>query len=342
MIIALDAVGGDSGPAPNVDGAIQAVRELGCGVILVGPEERVRAEVSSRGASLERGRLEIEDAPDLVSMDEDPARACRDKPRSSIMVAADLVSRGRAQAVVSAGHSGAAMVAALLRLRRLPGVLRPAIACPIPTLRGSSVLLDGGANVECKPWHFVQFAVMGVLYARHALRIPSPTVGILSNGEEESKGTDAVREAIPLLRASGLDFRGPVEGRDVPAGTTDVVVCDGFAGNVCLKAMEGTASAVFSLLKAELAKRWTYKLGGLLIRRAGRDLKNRMSYEEYGGAPLLGVDGTMIICHGKSGARAIFNAHRVARDLVESGMNRRIREELEGMKASMETEKAEA
>ncbi|MBI4386055.1 MAG: phosphate acyltransferase PlsX [Elusimicrobia bacterium] len=340
MRIALDAAGGDFGLAPNVEGAVQAASGLGCRVCLVGPAEALRRELSARGIAPGDGRFEVVDAPELIAMEEDPVRACREKPKASINVAANLVSEGRADALVSAGHSGATMVASLWALKRLPGVLRPAIVCPIPTARGTSVLLDAGANTECRPWHLLQFAMMGVLYARHVLKMEHPSVGILSNGEEETKGNELVREAVPLLKYSGLNFYGPIEGRDIAAGTVDVVVCDGFTGNICIKLMEGVARVLMSQLKDEIGRGALSKLGGLLIRPAARSVKRRMSDEEYGGAPLLGVGGTAIICHGKSSPRAIFNAHRVAKELVEAGANDRIRAALEGLKSSLEMTKA--
>lgn len=339
MKIALDAAGGDFGLKPNVDGALQAASELGVEVILVGPQEGIRAALAERGVPSTDKRFEIVDAPDLVRMEEDPVSACREKPRSSIMVATELVAAKRADAVISAGHSGAAMVSALWHLKRLPGVLRPAIASPIPTAKGTSVLLDAGANTECKPWHLLQFATMGALYAKHIFKVAKPSVGVLSNGEEESKGNELVHEAIPLLKYSGLNFHGPIEGRDIPAGAVDVVVCDGFVGNVVLKLYEGVASTLMAELKAEIEKSPISKLGGLLIRGAGRALKRRMSYDEYGGAPLLGVGGTAIICHGKSNAKAIANAHRVAKQLVEAGANDQIKASLEEMKANLELAK---
>lgn len=339
MRIAVDAAGGDFGIKPNVEGAALAVKKLGHSVALVGPEGPIRAELAALGAGGDK-RLSIVDAPELIDMKEEPVAACREKQKASIMLACELAARQEADAVVSAGHSGATMVAALWHMKRLKGVLRPAIAAPIPTLKGTSVLLDAGANVECKPWHLLQFALMGSVYARHVLRIQEPSVGILSIGEEESKGNELVRETMPLLKASGIRFHGPVEGRDIPAGTADVVVCDGFTGNVCLKLMEGTASAMMKMLKSEIESGLVSKAGGLLIRGAGRRLKARLDYQEYGGAPLLGVDGTAIICHGKSTPRAIFNAVRVAADLAGAGAKDQIRDSLERVKANMELARA--
>ncbi len=321
MKIALDAVGGDHGLPPNIDGAVQAATAFGVELVLVGPAEKIRAELSSRGIGAGDPRFEVVDAPDAIAMDEDPASACRAKPRSSVMVCGELVAAGRAAGMVSAGHSGATMAAVTLwHLKRIPGVLRPAIAVPVPTPKGVTILLDAGANVDCKPWHLVQFATMGVLLARHAYGIAKPTVGLLTIGEEEGKGNELVKEAFVQLKASGLDFAGAVEGRDVPAGKTDVVVCDGFIGNVVIKTMEGTAAAVVNLLKGELTSKWKYKLPALALRGPFARMKKKMSYDEYGGAPLVGVNGVVIICHGSSNARAIAHAVRAAAKTAESGL----------------------
>jgi glycerol-3-phosphate acyltransferase PlsX len=231
------------------------------------------------------------------------------------------------------------MVAALWHLKRIPGVLRPAIAAPLPTEKGTIVLVDAGANTDCKPWHLLQFAVMGSIYAAQILKHERPRIGVLSIGEEDSKGNELVKETLPLLKASGLDYYGPVEGRDLPAGTAEVVVCDGFVGNVAVKLMEGTASVTFNLLKTEVLRSLIYRMGALLLRGPLKRLKKKMSYEEYGGAPLLGVNGNAIICHGKSNARALANALRVARDLADSGVNERIRKSVDEIKQNLETTK---
>lgn len=328
MKLALDAAAGDLGLEPNIEGAIQAVVEHGVELILVGPAQRIAQQLSTRGIGERDPRFEIVDASEIIAMSEDPAAACRAKPRASIMVCAELVASGKAQGMVSVGHSGATMVAALFHLKRLPGVQRPAIAVPLPTTNGFTVLLDAGANAECKPSHLVQFAAMGRLYAKHVLGVGEPTVGILSNGEEDCKGNDLVRETVPLLKAAKVNFVGPVEGRDVTAGTTDVVVCDGYTGNVVVKLMEGTAASILATLKAEVAKRPLAKLGALLMRGAFGALKKRLSYDEYGGAPLLGVGGTAIIAHGKSNAKAVANALRVAKQMAASGLNERIVKDL--------------
>lgn len=325
MKIALDAVGGDFGLTPNIEGAIQAANAFGSETILVGPAAQIRAELSSRGIAENDSRFEVVDAPDAVGMDEEPVAGCRSKPKSSIMVAAELAAQGRAAGFVSAGNSGATMCAALWHLKRVKGVLRPAIAVPIPTPKGVTVMLDAGANVDCKPWHLVQFAIMGTLLSRNVYGVSDPKVGLLTIGEEEGKGNDLVKEAFPLLKSCGVTFFGAVEGRDVPAGKVDVVVCDGFVGNVLIKTMEGTAMAMMGLLKAELMSSWRYKLPSLLLRGPFSRLKKRMSYDEYGGAPLVGVNGAAIVCHGSSNARAIANALRVAKRTAETGLPEALR-----------------
>lgn len=321
--------------SPNIEGAIQAANSCGIDVTLVGPAAEIQAQLNSRGISAKDSRFSIVDAPDIVSMAEDPAAACRAKPRASIMVCAELVAQKKAQALVSVGHSGATMVAALWHLKRLPGILRPAIAVPIPTPRGVSVLLDGGANADCKPWHLLQFGLMGSIYARWVLGASQPVVGLLSVGTEENKGNELVKDALPLFKSSGLNFCGPIEGGDIPAGTADVVVCDGFTGNIAVKIIEGTSAAIFSLLKGGILSSLRTKVGGMLLKRAFGRLKKKMSYEEYGGAPLLGVNGVAVICHGNSSARAIASALRVAKEMVAARINERIRESLEDMKLNM-------
>jgi len=324
--IALDAVGGDFGLAPNIDGAVHAANAFGVEPILVGPAAKIQAELSARGVAGDP-RFEIVDAPDVVEMHEEPSAACKSKPRSSIMVCGDLVAGGKAEGMVSAGHSGATMASVTLwNLKRIPGILRPAIAAPIPTARGVTVLLDAGANVDCKPWHLVQFAQMGSILAKHLYGVENPSVGILTIGEEEGKGNELVKATFPLLKDSGLNFAGSVEGRDVPAGKTDVVVCDAFVGNVVIKTMEGTAAAIVGLLKSEIMSSWRYKLAGLVLKGPLTRLKRRMSYDEYGGAPLVGVNGVVVICHGASNARAISHALKAAKKLAESGLVAALRE----------------
>ena len=328
MRVALDAMGGDHAPREAVAGAAEAVRDLDVEVILVGPAERLKDELRHVPAP-ERGAeaLRIVDAPEVIGMAEAPAMALRRKRRSSIAVALDLVRRGEADAMVSAGNTGAVMAAALLTLRPIEGIDRPAIAAVLPTRRerGRVIMLDAGANVDCRPKHLLQFGVMGSVYAARVLGVESPRVGLLSNGEEDTKGNELVIRAAELLRRSGLRFIGNVEGRGVFAGDADVVVCDGFVGNVVLKFGEGLALGIFSLLREELSRGFWVRLGVALARPRLRALALRLDHTEYGGAPLLGVDGICIVSHGSSKARAVRNAIGLAAESVRARMVEAIR-----------------
>jgi len=308
--IALDAMGGDRAPGEPIAGAILAARELGIAVTLVGPREIVDRELKRHQSSALP--LEIVDAPDVIGMAEPPVQAVRHHPDASLNVGMRLVKSGAADGLVSAGNTGAVMVAALLTLGRAPGIERPALATMFPTLTGYCLLLDVGANVDCRPSHLLQFAVMGERYARLVLGIPAPRVGLLSNGEEETKGNALVQEAHRLLRDAGVHFVGNIEGKDIPRGLADVVVCDGFVGNALIKFGEGIADLAFSLLRSELSRSPLGVVGGLLLRPSLQRLKRRIDYQEYGGAPLLGVDGVVVVAHGRSSARAIRNAIRLA------------------------------
>lgn len=319
MRIAVDAMGGDYAPEAIVAGALAAVRELGTEVVLVGPEARVRAELARhRGAP----PVDVVDAPEVIEMHEAPAMALRRKRRASVVVAVELLKARRVDGVVTAGHTGAAMGAALLGLGRIPGVDRPAIAAVLPTQTARpAILLDVGANVDCKPHHLLQFAQMGAAYAHRVLGAASPRVGLLSNGSEEGKGSELTLAAAPLLRASGLNFVGNVEARDFFLGVADVVVCDGFVGNVTMKFGQGLALAIRNIVKEEL-RGWRGKLLRLyLAPLVGSVLRlyRRIDYREYGGAPLLGIDGVVVIAHGSSNARALRNAVRVAADAITHG-----------------------
>jgi len=313
--VAVDAMGGDFAPANVVDGALAAARHFDLGVALVGPAAAIEAEVVRHAATgfVDRGRVRIVDAPEVVSMAESPAAALRRKPNASIRVAAELVERGDAAALCSAGHTGATVMAAHGTFGMLPGVDRPALAAAIPTRKGRpAILLDVGASVECRPQHLLQFAVMGRLYARVAFDVESPRIGLLSIGEEATKGNELTREAHRLLKASSLAFIGNVEARDVYSGDADVIVCDGFTGNVALKISEGLVEMVETLLGEELSSTVTTRVGSLLTRRALRHFRRRVDYSEYGGAPLLGVAGATIVGHGRSSARAVRNAVAMA------------------------------
>jgi glycerol-3-phosphate acyltransferase PlsX len=316
--IALDAVGGDHGLTPNIDGAVQAANAFGVELVLVGPADKIRAELSSRGIGAGDPRFEVVDAPEPAATDEDHGPAGQARPRASVLACAALVADGRAAGLVSAGPLLPSI--GQWRLKRLPGVLRAAVAVPIPTPKGVTVLLDAGANLDCKPWHLVQFAAMGAAFARLLHGAPAPTVGLLNVDEEAGKGNELTKEAFVQLKASGLAFKGCLDGGDVAAGTADVVVCDGFAGNVLVKTMEGAAAAVVGLLKAELTSKWKYTVPALALRGPLGRVRKRMSYDEYGGASLLGVDGVVVICHASSNARAVAHAVRAAARNAESGL----------------------
>jgi glycerol-3-phosphate acyltransferase PlsX len=331
--IAVDAMGGDHAPANEVEGAVEAARALGVGVILVGKAELINAELDKyreqKGAA--RGRIsggtniEVVDAREVVTMDDPVATAVRRKRNSSIRVAAQLVRAGEAQALVSAGNTGAVMMTAKLVIGTLPEVDRPALAAVLPTLTGrGTVILDVGANSDCKPAHLYSFAVMGSLYSSVIVGARNPRVGLLSIGEEEIKGNDLTKEAFKLLKKSHLNFIGNVEGRDMYTGEIDVVVCDGFTGNVALKVSEGVTETLLRLLKHELKASLQTKAGALLTRPAFQRFKQRVDYAEYGGAPLLGIKGITVICHGRSNAKAIRNAIGVARDYCVAGVNEKI------------------
>ncbi len=320
MRIAVDAMGGDFAPREVVAGAVLAaglpnVSEL----YLVGDETAIRAELAVLGAV--PSKIRIRHASEVVGMGEAPAQAVRRKKDSSIGRAVEMVRAGEADAVMSAGNTGAAVAASTLKLRTLNGVDRPAIATVMPTQKHPVVLVDAGANLDCTPDQLVQFAMMGSVYARLILGRENPVVGLLSIGGEETKGNDVTKKTFASLQRSSLNFRGNVEGRDMFEGDTDVVVCDGFVGNIVLKTSESVASAVTSWLKRELMANWVRKSACLLLRGAFRALKRRMDPEMYGGAPLLGVNGVCIIAHGRSSRHAVYHAIRVAADSVQGRVN---------------------
>ena len=326
MRVAVDAMGGDHAPAIEVEGAVAAAREYGIALTLVGDTSRISAELSRHNT---KGLdISIKNASEVVGMHDSASDAVRKKRDSSIRVAFDLVKSGEADAVVSAGNSGATMAAGMFVLKRLKGIERPAIAQVFPTLQGQAVVLDVGGNVDCKPIHLVQFAIMGEVYARHILGIANPRVGLLSNGEEESKGTELTRDANAILREVAFNYTGYVEGRDIFSGTADVVVCDGFVGNVVLKLSEGLAEAVGTMLKDEIKASFLSKVGYLLARPAFKRFRKKVDYAEYGGAPLLGIDGVGMICHGGSNVKAIKNAIRFAHDFAEKKIKQRMAEKL--------------
>jgi phosphate acyltransferase len=333
--IALDAMGSDRAPKPEVEGAIQAARHYGVRVILVGREQQIRAEVDRHPTAVHLP-LEIVHADEVISMEDKVAQAVRAKRDSSMRVGLRLVREAVASGFVTAGNTGAAMATAKMVLGALPGVDRPALAAVFPTALGTAaVLLDVGANVDCKPENLEQFAVMGEVYSRSIFGLRRPRVGLLSIGEEEGKGNDLTREAFRLLKALPLNFIGNVEGRDLYNGQVDVIVADGFVGNVALKTSEGVATLVRYVLKESLRSTITRQVGYLLSRSAFADFKKRLDYSEYGGAPLLGLKGVCIIGHGSSNANAIKNAIRVAAEFSERNINAKIEMELATLHSSV-------
>jgi glycerol-3-phosphate acyltransferase PlsX len=320
--VALDAMGGDHAPGEIVLGAVEAAREYGIGVYLVGKGEILKAELAKH--ETQGLDLPISHTDDVIPMDEhDPARAARNK-NTSMVRALQLVKDGEAVGAVSAGNSGAMMAASLFTLKRLPGVERPALGGVFPTKDGTCLVIDMGANTDCKPEYLQQFAIMGSIYMERIFHVNSPRVALLANGEEESKGNEQVQLAHQLLKGSasnlGLNFIGNVEGRDIPTGGADVIVCDGFVGNVVLKLSEGLSETLIDLIKAQIASDLPGKLAGAVVRPRLRKLVKRLDYAEYGGVPLLGVNGAAIISHGRSKARAIKNALRVAHQTADTNV----------------------
>src|SRR6201996_772441 len=325
-VIALDAMGSDRAPKPEVEGAIQAARHHDIEVVLVGREQDIKAELRNHPSAHDLP-IHIVHASEVIGMHE-KVEAIRTKKDSSMRVGLKLVREGKAAGFVTAGNTGAAMATAKMVLGALPGVDRPALATPMPTSKSNPcVLLDVGANVDCKAHNLEQFAVMGEMYARSVLKIESPRVGLLSIGEEETKGNELTREAFPLIKALPIKFIGNVEGRDIFSGQADVIVCDGFVGNVALKTSEGVGRFVRDVLRESLTRTVTAKVGALLSRQAFNAFRRRLDYTEYGGAPLLGVRGVCIIGHGSSNDNAIYNGIRVAYESAVAGTNARIERE---------------
>jgi glycerol-3-phosphate acyltransferase PlsX len=324
--IALDAIGGDHAPSAVVAGALQAVQQLDLDVILVGPEASIRDELRRQTRSAEPPiRIRLVDAPDVIAMGEHPVSAVRAKRKSSIVVGLRLVSAGEADAFVSAGSTGATMAAAVFELKRMTGIDRPALATAFPTSRGPTLLLDVGANVEAKAQNLVQFAVMGSVYAERVFGIREPRVGLLNIGEEESKGHPVYQEANQLLQRAPVSFIGNVEGKDIPTGAADVIVMDGFVGNALIKLAEGMAGTLLDILRTEIRANLVSSLFALGLMPAFGRARRRLDYAEYGGAPLLGVNGVCIVGHGRSNPLAIHSALRVASEAVRGSMLDRIR-----------------
>jgi phosphate acyltransferase len=331
-VIALDAMGSDRAPKPEIEGAIQAARNYGVHVLLVGPEPALQAELA-RYSAARNLPIEIVHASEVITMDDKAVQAVRAKRDSSMRVGLRLVREGQAQGFVTAGNTGAAMATAKMVLGAIPGVDRPALAAVFPTALGTAAeLLDVGANVDCKPENLEQFAVMGEIYFRSMFGTRRPRVGLLSIGEEESKGNELTREAFHLLKKLPLNFVGNVEGRDPYGGKVDVIVADGFVGNVALKVSEGVANLVRYTLKETLKATITRQVGYLLSRSAFADFKKRLDHTEYGGAPLLGVKGVCFITHGSSNMNAIKNAIRVAAEFADRNINDTIETELASLR----------
>jgi glycerol-3-phosphate acyltransferase PlsX len=328
VTIAVDAMGGDRAPAPEVEGAIQAARQFGHRILLVGDRHTVQQALDLYDFDDDLD-IEVVHAAERITMQDHAGKAARAKKASSMHVCARLVFTGKADGFVSAGNTGACMAIAKMVLGKVPGVDRPALSGIFPTHKGTPVVVvDVGANVDCEPEMLQQFGLMGEIYSRSVLKIKRPRVGLLSIGEEEHKGNTLTRDATPLLKLLGINFIGNVEGRDLFTGAADVIVCDGFVGNVALKVSEGLVDMIRSMLRESLEATVTRKIGYALSRSAYKDFKKRVDYSEYGGAPLLGVKGVCIICHGRSDANAIKNAINVAAEFASSSVNHRIEEGL--------------
>lgn len=326
MKIVVDAMGGDHGPGVIVEGAVQAAKEYGASIVLVGDAQKIKSEIAKyKTTGL---NIDIFGAEEVIEMHDPAASSVRKKRNSSIVKGLNLLKEGQADAFVSAGNTGAVVCAATISLRLLSGIERPGISVIVPTLKGASLLIDVGANIDPKPLHLLHYAIMSDAYSRYILKKENPTVGLLNVGEEESKGTDFIKETFTLLEKSRLNFIGNVEGRDIFSGTSDVIVCDGFVGNAILKVSEGLADTISVFLYRELMRNLATKLGVLLLKNGLRRFKRAMDYSEYGGAPLLGVDGVVIIGHGRSNAKAIKNAIRVAKEEVERKVNEKIIESI--------------
>ena len=332
-IIAIDVMGGDNAPAHEISGAIMAARKWQIPIVLVGRTESIEKELANH--DVQGLDVKIVQADEVVGMHDSASDAVRKKKDSSIRVAFDLVKRGEATAVVSTGNSGATMAAGMFVLKRIPGIDRAAIATVVPNLKDQTIILDVGGNVDCKPLHLVQFALMGSVFSAQMFGKTAPRVGVLSNGEEESKGNELTRFANLKLKETSLNYIGYTEGRDIYNGKIDVVVCDGFVGNVVLKVSEGLAEAMGLMLRKELGARILSRLGYLLVKPALKAFRKKVDYAEYGGAPLLGIQGTAMICHGSSSPRAIMNAIKMAYDYDKRQVKKRMIERLDEIGAEI-------
>lgn len=325
MLIAVDAMGGDNAPHEIIEGCIRAInRDSRVHIALVGPAETIHNLLKGK----EHSRLQVVDAPEVITNDDAPVEAIRKKRKSSMVIGMDMVKRGEAQAFISAGNTGALMAGALFRIGRIKGIDRPALAPIIPTLTGGAMLIDAGANADCKPNNLLQFALMGSAYMDRVMGVDSPKVALVNVGTEPGKGNQLTKEAYKLLEDSSLNFIGNIEARDIPSGKADVLVCDGFVGNVILKLTEGLAMSIFGQLKKEFTASTLSKIAAALLKPGLVRFRNKMDYKEYGGAPLLGVDGGCIKAHGSSDARAIENAVMKAIKFVDMKVVDRIKADI--------------
>lgn len=329
MKIAVDAMGGDHGLLATVKGSINAARELGVSVILIGDEKKIKNELLKN--EYDGDAIQIINAEEIITNDEEPAMAIRRKKQSSMVIGLNLVKDKEADAFVSSGSTGALLTGGLLIVKRIKGVDRAALAIPYPTKKGISLLLDAGANTDCKAKYLQQFALMGSIYAEKILNISNPKVSLANIGTEEGKGNELSKEAYGLLKNTNINFTGNVEARDIPEGDTDVIVCDGFVGNIILKLTEGLAMTIFSMLKEEFMNSFTSKIGALLLKSSFKKFKSRLDYTEYGGAPLLGTRGVVIKAHGSSDAKAIKNAIKQAKIFVENNVIEKIEAEVNSL-----------
>lgn len=326
MKIAVDTMGGDQGLLATVKGSIDAVEELGVNVILIGDQKAIKDELFRNGYTGER--IEIINAEEFITNDEEPAMAIRRKKKSSMVIGLNLVKDKEADAFVSSGSTGALLTGGLLIVKRIKGIDRAALAIPYPTKKGISLLLDAGANTDCKAKYLQQFAIMGSIYAEKVFNISNPKVSLVNIGTEEGKGNELAKEAFNMLKNTNINFIGNIEARDIPKGESDVLICDGFVGNVILKLTEGLAMTIFSMLKEEFMSSFTSKIGALLLKSSFKDFKARLDYTEYGGALLLGTKGVVIKAHGSSDAKAIKNAIRQAKIFVENEIIEKIEEHI--------------
>ena len=334
--IAVDAFGGDNAPEAVVKGCVQAAAKISDEIILVGDEAKIKALLANE--TVPEGRILVRHASEVIETGESPAEAVRKKKDSSMVMALDLVKNGEADAIVSAGNTGAYLTGAFRYLGRMKGIKRPALTTPMPSVKDVGVILDAGANVDCRPEFLLQFAHMGAIYAEHVLGIKNPRVALLNIGAEEAKGNSLTKETYALLKEAPLNFIGNIEPRDVPYGAADVIVCDGFTGNVVIKLIEGTASALFTMLKGVFYKSFITKLAAMILKPGLKEIKAKMDYSEYGGVPLLGIDGVVFKAHGSSDAKAFCNAVCAASTYLAAGVNEKIKEVL--LSQSAEDEEA--